>query len=111
MRDHQKSDDQTAINRYHRIGRIIDDLRHKKSVLFDETVRVWEKSIYPKDFRHIPGGRDKFVHQIDRDFYYGNKTMDLSYIFEVEEKLPLFAYQQSLYQVIVDNLRGEHPWD
>ncbi|HSB14615.1 MAG TPA: glycoside hydrolase family 20 zincin-like fold domain-containing protein [Bryobacteraceae bacterium] len=111
MHDHQKGDDQAAINRYHRIGRIIDDLRHEKSALFDETVQVWEKSTYPKDFRHVPGGRDKFVHQIDRDFYYGNKTMDLSYIFEVEEKLPLFAYQQSLYQIIVDNVRGEHPWD
>lgn len=111
MRDHEKNDDQAAINRYHWIGRIIDDLRHEKSVLFDETVRVWEKSTYPKDFRHVPGGREKFVHRIDRDFYYANKTIDLSYIFEIEEKLPLFAYQQNLYQLIVDNLRGEHPWD
>jgi len=50
------------------------------------------------------------VHQIDRDFYYGNKTMDLSYIFEVEEQLGLFAYQQKLYRVAVDILRGKNPW-
>ena len=110
MSDHQKGDDQTAINRYQRIGRIIDDLRYEKSMLFDDTVRVWEKSTYPRDFRHIPGGRDRFVHQIDRDFYYGNKTMDLSYIFEVEGKLGLFAWQQNLYEVIVKSLRGATPW-
>jgi len=110
MADHQKGDDQSAINRYQRVGRIIDDLRYEKSTLFDETVRVWEKSTYPRDFRHIPGGREKFVHQIDRDFYYGNKTMDLSYVFEVEEKLGLFAWQQRLYEIIVRNLRGSTPW-
>lgn len=108
--DHKKGDDQSAINRYHRIGRTIDDLRYEKSVLFEETVRVWEKSTFPKDFRHIPGGRERYVHQIDRDFYYGNKTMDLSYIFEVEEQLGLFAYQQKLYRVVVDILRGKTPW-
>lgn len=110
MNDHRKGDDQAAINRYQRIGRIIDDLRYQKSLRFEETVRVWEKSTYPKDFRNIPGGREKYVHQIDRDFYYGNKTMDLSYIFEVEEKLGLFAWQQHLYEVIVKNLRGTTPW-
>jgi hexosaminidase len=108
--DHRKGEDQAAINRYQRIGRIIDDQRYEKSILFDETVRVWEKSTFPKDFRHIPGGREKFVHQIDRDFYYGNKTMDLSYIFELEERLRLFAYQQKLYRVAVDILRGKNPW-
>jgi hexosaminidase len=108
--DHQKKDDQAAIHRYQRIGRIVDDLRYEKSQIFDETVRVWEKSTYPKDFRHIPGGRDRFVHQIDRDFYYGNKTMDLSYIFEVEEQLGLFGFQQKLYRVTVDILRGKTPW-
>jgi hypothetical protein len=108
--DHRKDDNQAAITRYQRIGRIIDDVRYEKSVLFDETVRVWEKSTFPKDFRHIPGGREKFVHQIDRDFYYGNKTTDLSYIFEVEEQLGLFAYQQKLYRVAVDILRGKNPW-
>lgn len=110
MSDHQKGDDQTAINRYQQVGRIIDDLRYEKALLFDDTVRVWEKSTYPKDFREIPGGREKLVHQIDRDFYYGNKTMDLSYIFEVEEKLGLFAWQQNLYEVIVKNLRRDTPW-
>ncbi len=110
MRDHQKGDDQAAINRYQRAGRIIDDQRYEKSLLFDDTVRIWEKSTYPKDFRQIPGGRERFVHQIDRDFYYGNKTMDLSYIFEVEEKLGLFAWQQNLYEMIVKNLRGTTPW-
>jgi hexosaminidase len=108
--DHRKGDDQAAINRYQRIGRIIDDLRYEKSILFDETVRVWEKSTFPKDFRDIPGGREKLVHQIDRDFYYGNKTMDLSYIFEVEEQLGLFAYQQKLYRIAVGRLRGRNPW-
>jgi hexosaminidase len=103
--DHRKGDDQAAINRYHRIGRIIDDLRYNKSILFDETVRIWEKSMFPKDFRDIPGGREKFVHQVDRDFYYGNKTMDLSYIFEIEEQIGFFAYQQKLYRVAVDILR------
>ncbi len=108
--DHRKGDNPAAINRYQRIGRIIDDLRYEKSTLFDETVQIWEKSTFPKDFRHIPGGRERFVHQIDRDFYYGNKTMDLSYIFEVEEQLGLFAYQQKLYRVAVDILRGKNPW-
>jgi len=108
--DHQKGDDRAAMERYHRIGRIIDDLRHEKESLYDETVRVWEKSTYPKDFRHVAGGRQSFVHQIDRDFYYGNKTMDLTYVFEVEEKLPLFAYQQALYKVMVKILRGTTPW-
>ncbi len=37
--------------------------------------------------------------------------MDLSYIFEIEDRLPLFAYQQDLYQVVVDFLRGDTPWD
>ena len=50
------------------------------------------------------------MHQIDRDFHYGNKTMDLSYIFVVEEKLGLFAWQQNLYDVTVKNLRGTTPW-
>ena len=95
--DHLKGDDQAAINRYHRIGSIIDNLRYDKSVLFDETVRIWEKSTFPKDFRDIPGGREKFVHQVDRENYYGNKTMDLNYIFEIEEQLCLFAYQQKMY--------------
>ncbi len=108
--DHRKGEDQAAINRYQRIGRIIDDLRYEKSALFDETVRVWEKSTFPKDFRDIPGGRERFVHQIDRDFYYGNKTMDLSYMFEIEEQLGLFGYQQRLYRVVVDILRGKTPW-
>ena len=108
--DHRKGEDQSAINRYQRIGRIIDDLRYEHSRLFEETERVWEKSTFPKDFRHIPGGREKFVHQIDRDFYYGNKTMDLSYIFEIEEQLGLFAYQQKLYRLTVDILRGKTPW-
>lgn len=36
--------------------------------------------------------------------------MDLSYIFEVEEKLGLFAWQQNLYEVIVKSLRGATPW-
>jgi hexosaminidase len=110
MSDHQKGDDQGAISRYQRIGRIIDDLRFEESLLLHDTMRVWEKSTYPKDFRHIPGGRQRFVHQIDRDFYYGNKTMDLTYIFDVEEKLGLFAWQQKLYKVIVKNLRGDTPW-
>ncbi len=108
--DHRKGDDQAAITRYQRIGRIVDDLRYEKSLVFDETVRVWEKSTFPKDFRHVPGGREKFVHQIDRDFYCGNKTMDLSYIFEVEEQLGLFSFQQKLYRVTVNILRGRTPW-
>ena len=110
MTDHQKGDDQAAINRYQQVGRIIDDLRYEKQMLYQDTVRVWEKSTYPKDFRHIPGARQRHVHQIDRDFYYANKTMDLSYIFEVEEKLGLFAWQQNLYELIVKNLRGDTPW-
>ncbi len=109
QRDHEKGDTVAAMERYHRIGRIIDDLRFEKATLYEETVRVWEKSTYPKDFRHIPGGREKFVHQIDLGFVYGNKTMDLSYIFEVEEKLGLFAWQQKLYGVMVKILRGAKP--
>ena len=108
--DHQKGDDPAAMSRYNQIARIIEDLRYEKSALYAETQAVWEKSMFPKDFRHIPGGREKYVHQIDRDFYYGNKTMDLDYIFEVEEKLGLFAYQQGLYEVMVKILRAERPW-
>jgi hypothetical protein len=104
--DHQNGADQSAINRYQRIGRIIDDLRYNKSNLFDETVRIWEKSMFPKDFRDIPGGREKFVHQIDLANYYGNKTMDLNYIFEIEEQIGLFSYQQKLYRVIVAIFRN-----
>jgi hypothetical protein len=36
--------------------------------------------------------------------------MDLSYIFEIEEGLGLFGYQQKLYRVTVDILRGRNPW-
>jgi len=108
--DHAAGNDVSAVDRYQRIGRIIDDLRYRKERLFADTVRIWEKSTYPKDFRDIPGGRERALHQIGRDFYYGNKTMDLSYIFEVEEKLGLFAWQQSLYGKLVDFLRGDHPW-
>ena len=107
--DHRKGDDQAAINRYQRIGRIIDDLRYEKSMLFDETVRVWEKSTFPKDFRHVPGGREKFVHQIDRDFYYGNKTMDLSYIFEIEEQLGLFGLPAEAVSCHGGYTEGEDP--
>ncbi len=110
-REHRAGDDQAAVNRYHRIGRIIDDLRREKALLLRDTVRTWEKSMYPRDFRHIPGGWERFVHQIGRDNYYANKTIDLSYIFEIEEKLPLFAYQQGLYDVLVEILRGDTPWD
>jgi len=104
--DHRKGDDQSAINRYQRIGRIIEDLRFEKSVLYDETVRTWEKSTFPKDFRDIPGGRERFVHQVDLANYYGNKTMDLTYIFEVEEQIGFFAFQQRLYRVITAILRS-----
>lgn len=104
--DHRKGDDQSAINRYQRIGRIIEDLRFEKSGLYDETVRTWEKSTFPKDFRDIPGGRERFVHQVDLANYYGNKTMDLTYIFEVEEQIGFFAFQQRLYRVITAILRN-----
>jgi hexosaminidase len=104
--DHQKGADPSALNRYQKIGRIIEDLRYDKSRLFDETVRIWEKSMYPKDCGNIPGGREKFVHQIDLSNYYGNKTMDLNYIFEIEEQIGLFSYQQKLYRVMQNILRN-----
>jgi hypothetical protein len=106
--EHRKGEDQAAINRYQRIGRIIEDLHYDKSVLFDETVRIWEKSTFPKDFRDIPGGREKFVHEVDLANYYGNKTMDLNYIFEIEEQLGLFAYQQKLYRLTASILSGHN---
>ncbi len=108
--DHKKGDDQSAMNHYQHAGRIIEDLRYEKSRLFDETVRVWGKSVFPKDFSHIPGGREKFVHQIDLSNYIGNRTMDLDYNFEVEESLGLFGYQQKLYRVMQSILRN-YRWE
>ncbi len=109
-RDHTRDDNASAVNRYQEIGRTIDDLLFEQQELYKHTEAVWEKSSYPKDFRQVPGGRARWVHQIDRDFYYANKTMDLSYIFEVENKLGLFAYQQSLYGILVKVMRGNTPW-
>jgi hypothetical protein len=108
--DHQRGQDASAIGRYQRASRILEDLRYSRASVYDETVRVWEKSTYPKDFRDLPGGRERFVHQVDRDLYYANKTMDLSYIFEVEDKLGLIAYRQRLQAVMVRILRGSRPW-
>jgi hypothetical protein len=105
--EHLKGNDPSAFKRYQKIGRIIEDLRYEKSQLYNETVRVWEKSMYPKDCSNVPGGREKFVHEVDLANYYGNKTMDMNYVFEVEEGLGLFGYQQKLYRMMSSMLRSK----
>jgi hypothetical protein len=94
--DHAKGDDPAALERYYRAIRILEDLRYEKSLLYEETVKTWEKSTFPRDFRHIPGGRERYVYQADREYYYGSKSMDLTFVFEVEEKLGLFGYEQQI---------------
>jgi hexosaminidase len=103
--DHRRGDDSAAMNRYQRAARILEDLRAEKEALYAETVRVWEKSTFPRDYRQIPGGRERYVFYVDRELYYGNKSIDLAYIFEVEERLGLYGYELQLFDTMQYLLR------
>jgi len=107
---HLRGDDRTAIDHYLAVTQIIDGLLYEQRVLLDETTQVWNQSRYPKDSGHVQGGRRDFIWKVDRSNYYGNKTVDLSYIFEVEKMLGLFAYQQRLQQLMrtILTASGDH---
>lgn len=108
--DHRNGDHAAALDRYQAIGRIIDDWLFDREQLDAETVRVWDQARFPKDFRHVPGARDRFVHRIDRSNCFENMTMDLTHILQVERRLGLFDYQQQLYERLRLFLRGNAEW-
>ncbi len=88
----------SAYAAFERAERIIETNLKERDTVFDDLVKVWEKTRLPKG---LSTPDKKFFHQQDRARHFAFRTPDMTYLIYDERRLGLEDYLRNLRQYMV----------